>query len=96
MKKYKVFIDDNYHYMDESHRYKLGKFDTLEEAIEACKKVVDEYLNDAYQPGMTSDELLTSYVLYGEDPFIVGAEKKVPFSARDYARERIKEICNDS
>jgi hypothetical protein len=49
--KYRVLVDDNYHYMDESERYELGEFDTLEEAVAACKKVVDAFLKDAYRPG---------------------------------------------
>lgn len=39
--KFKVYVDDNFHYMDESHRYKLGEFNTLAKAIEACKEIVD-------------------------------------------------------
>ena len=30
---YSVYVDDNYHYQDESERYKLGDFATLDEAI---------------------------------------------------------------
>ena len=67
--KYKVFIDDNFHYMDESHRYKLGEYNTLEKAIEACKKIVDEFLRENYKSGMTSDELSAQYGMFGEDPF---------------------------
>jgi hypothetical protein len=44
---------------------------------------------------MTFGELLTQYIFYGEDPFIVGEDKKVHFSARDYASEKVKEICQD-
>ena len=91
--KYKVLVDDNSHYMDESDRYEAGEFDTVEKAIQACKRVVDEFLIDNYKPGMTSDELSAQYSLYGEDPFIVGAGEKVPFSARDYASARAEEIC---
>lgn len=36
-KKYEVYVDDNFHFMDESERYKLGAFETCEEAIAACK-----------------------------------------------------------
>ena len=34
--KYSVYVDDNYHYMDESERYKKGDYATLDEAIAAC------------------------------------------------------------
>lgn len=93
---YKVFVDDNFHSMDESERYALGEYATLEAAIEAARKIVDEYLLSAYLPGMTFDALLTSYVFFGEDPFIVAQASEgggVLFSARDYARRRCEEIC---
>ena len=91
--KYKVYVDDNFHYMDESHRYKLGEYKTLGKAINACKKIVNEFLHENYKPGMTIGELLTQYSLYGEDPFIIGADEGVPFSARDYASVKVREIC---
>jgi hypothetical protein len=91
--KYEVFVDDNFHYMDESHRYKLGEFKTLKKAINACKKIVDEFLIENYKSGMTCDELTAKYALYGEDPFVIGADERIPFSARDYASEKAEEIC---
>jgi hypothetical protein len=30
-KPYTVYVDDNFHYMDESERYKLGDFDDCRE-----------------------------------------------------------------
>jgi hypothetical protein len=93
---YKVLVDDNYHYMDESERYELGMFPTLAAAIEASQKIVDEFLLSAYQPGMTIGALLESYTFFGEDPFIVptaGEEGGVLFSARDYAKQRCEELC---
>jgi len=93
---YKVFIDDNFHYMDESERYELGEFSTLESAIEASKKIVDDYLLSAYRPGITANELAASYVSFGEDPFIIdtsGREVGILFSAWEYASRRANEIC---
>lgn len=92
-----VLVDDNFHYMDESERYSLGDFATLEVAIEAARKVVDEYLLSAFEPGMTCDALLTTYLSFGEDPFIIAtdpARTGVLFSARDYARSRCVAICH--
>jgi hypothetical protein len=94
---YKVFIDDNFHYMDESERYTLGEFPTLAAAIEAAKKTVDDYLLSTYKTGMTSQELNASYASFGEDPFIVNTmtnEGGVLFSARDYAMLRCNELCS--
>lgn len=91
---YTVFVADNYHYMDEDERYELGTFETLEAAIEACRKIVDEYLAGAHKPGMTARELFENYTTFGEDPYVVSsAVIGVPFSAWDYARQRCDEIC---
>ena len=93
---FKVLVDDNFHYMDDSERYELGTFPTLEPAAEAARLVVDEYLQSAYEPGMTSDTLLETYLSFGEDPFTVstgGAPSGVLFSARDYGRTRCEAMC---
>jgi len=86
--KYTVFVDDNFHYMDEEERYKLGEFDTREEALAAAKKIVDEFLDPSYEPWMTAHEMYEGYVMFGEDPFIVPDDPADRFSAWDYAKER--------
>jgi hypothetical protein len=93
---YKVLVDDNFHYMDESERYELGDFSTLDAAIEASAKIVDEYLRSAHKPGMSAQDLFSSYMSFGEDPFILATasqETEVLFSARDYAKRRCDELC---
>ena len=41
---YAVFVDDNFHYMNEDERYKDGNYATLEEAISKCQRIVDDFL----------------------------------------------------
>lgn len=89
---YTVYVDDNYHYQDEEHRHKLGEFASVDEAVAACKRIVDEYLQGAMEPGKSADDLYSSYVHFGENPFIAGADG-VPFSAWSYAKQRCEEIC---
>lgn len=89
---YKVMVDDNYDYMDTEKRYIQGEYGTLDAAIEACKKIVDEWLESAYQPGMGAEELCSSYKNFGLDPWISGIEKNI-FSAWEYAEKRCAEIC---
>lgn len=52
---YQVFVDDNFHYMDEGERYKLGDFATFEEALNACKAIVDEFLKANYKEGAKAE-----------------------------------------
>ena len=49
--KYTVLVDDNYHYQDETARHRLGSFDALEEAVRACKQVVDRSLEEMSSRG---------------------------------------------
>lgn len=92
---YQVFVDDNFHYMDEDERYKLGNFETFEEAVKACKLIVDECLNDGLKKGITAKELYSIYTGFGDEPFIVGEPVPYRFSARDYAKERCKQLCKE-
>jgi hypothetical protein len=95
--KYTVLVDDNFHYMDESARHRMGSFDTLDDAIAACKRVVDEWLEDSRKPEMTAGELYGMYQMFGEDPFIVSeGNRSVLFSAWEYAKKRCEEICGGS
>lgn len=93
MAVFTVYVDDNFHYMDESERRKHGKFETFEEAVAACKAIVGQCLQDGYAKDMTADELISQYVQFGDDPWISGDYQPYHFSARDYARVRVNEIC---
>ena len=97
MPEYKVLVDDNFHYQVEEERYELGTYATAEEAVGACRKLVDEWLMHTYKPGMTAARLYELYVCFGDDPFIVGppdTRAATRFSAWDYAQERAAAICN--
>jgi hypothetical protein len=90
--KYKVFVDDNFNFMDENERYADGVYNTYEAAVAKCKRIVDEFLEDAYEPGMTADQLYYgTYTMFGEDPFIVGS-KQGAYSSWEYAEQRCKEL----
>jgi hypothetical protein len=92
---YRVLVDDNYHYMDESERYELGSYATLEAAIQAAKVVVDSFLASEYHPGMNASQLYKQYLTFGDDPFILGPEQsEINFSAWEYARERCEALCS--
>ena len=89
--RYSVQVDDNFHYQDEGARYRLGDFTTLDDAVAACKKVVDQFLEAAASPDGTAAERYQHYAGFGPDPFITTDDPnvgKVPFSAWDYARQR--------
>ena len=67
-----VYVDDNFHFMDESERYRLGSFDQLEDAVSACRDVVEAFLRD--NTAKTAKDLFKSYVAFGDDPWIKSSE----------------------
>jgi len=83
-KKFEVFIDDNYHYMDESARTSAGLFSSLDEAIVKCKEITVSSLEHFYEEGITPEKLSAQWSLFGDDPFIRGSDEGVPFSARKF------------
>ena len=89
--KYIVYIDDNFHFMDESERYCAGEFDNPDDAVTKCIEIVDSYLEEATKIEKNADSLYSSYTMFGEDPFIIGPTD-VEFSAWDYAKKRSEEI----
>ncbi len=92
---FRVYVDDNYHYMDESERYLHGEFASLDEAVAAARRIVDDYLASALGDSPTADGLMASYCSFGEDPFIIAdppVGHGVLFSAREYARQRCREL----
>jgi hypothetical protein len=91
-KRYVVYVDDNFHYMDESERYKLGEFDDCRSAIATCKRIVDEFLN-ACDPKTDAGEMFTQYTTFGEDPWVSSDDPECKFSAWGYAKERCQEIA---
>jgi len=91
-KKYKVYVDDNYNYMDESARYADGSYGSLEEAVERCKEITIESLKHHYEPGISPDDLSAQWSMFGDDPFIFGGTGSVPFSARKFITT---ELCKD-
>jgi hypothetical protein len=91
-----MFVDDNRHYRDEENRSGPREFETVDAALVEGRKIVDDFLAEAHEPGMTAGELFALYRDHGEDPWIVpngDGPTTVVFSAWTYARERSEEIC---
>src|ERR1700733_4168479 len=97
MARYKVMVDDNFHFLEEDKQYQHGVFPTAEEAIAACKSIVDSDLAGFIKPGMTASELYQAYTDFGRDPFVVCVkpdDERVRFSAWTYAEERSSVVAS--
>ncbi len=86
--KHKVWIDDNFHFMDEDERVFHGEFSTPTQAIVACQKIVDANIESITENETDPDKAYESYVCFGDDPWIEGVE----FSASEYAKIKIREF----
>jgi hypothetical protein len=93
--RYRVLVDDNFHYQEEGERCELGRFETAAEAVAACQQLVEENLRRLYaqRPDSSPAELYEYYQSFGEDPFIVSDGDRVEFSAWTYAKERSEVIA---
>jgi hypothetical protein len=94
---YSVYVDDNFHFTDEEERYKLGDFATLDEAVAACKLLVDQFLKVEVPLDETAAERYEQYTGFGPDPFIVTNDPGAghpTFSAWSYANERCQEVVD--
>jgi hypothetical protein len=91
---YTVWVYDNYHYMDQDDGpYRLGDFDTCEDAVAACKRMLDDFLQVNHKPGMLAEQLWGIYTAFGDDPGVISPGNDCRFSAWDYAKQRCEELC---
>jgi hypothetical protein len=87
---YKVFVDDNFNYLDRSERYLFGEYESKEEAIITCKSIVDRFLNHNLEPNLSSLDLYQKWQSFGQDPWIKGGG----FDATVYAYSKSKKIID--
>ena len=88
---WKVFVDDNFHYMDEDERYLAGEFDSRDAAVAECRRIVDESLTSLYERGMDKERL---FELYKGSARIRSSWGQGPAaSLRGLRQERAAEVC---
>ena len=87
--KYKVFVDDNYHYGSDSDRMSAGSYRSLKRAIKKCQKITISSLKHLCEEGITPEKLSAQWSMFGDDAFIVGGDS-VHFSAREFVTT---ELC---
>src|ERR1700722_20140636 len=98
MPRYKVMIDDNFHYMDDDARREHGTYDSREQALAACRAIVEASVKAHLEPGMSAAALFKRYQDFGDDPFILvidGRDDDAKFSAWSYAQELCAMICGE-
>lgn len=71
---------------------RLGKFQSLDQAISTCKKVVDDYLTQYEHLAASPDLLTTNYLQHGPVPCINGVENLKAFDLYEYLNKRCNEL----
>lgn len=79
---YEVCTDDNYDKQGNSQAY-IGAYDSLEEAVQLCEKIVSQSVRGCAVPGKPAQKVFLSWCFGGTSAFIRGNDA---FSAEDYAR----------
>jgi hypothetical protein len=74
-------------------QYLYGVYRTAEEAHSAMQNIVDTFLNENYEVGMTADELFEEYNWLGDHPCIYEHGDTYASVARAYAASRCLELC---
>lgn len=85
---YKVVVAEHSHYRDESAQSAGEFYKDRMEAEEACREIVRNSLPGTIE-GLSlreREDRFKSYMMFGEDPFIVTDDPICRFSASSYAR----------
>jgi hypothetical protein len=76
---------------------RIGDYATLEEAVAASKRAIDEFLLREFKAEMTAAQLYAQYQEFGEVPCVFrddGLTMSIPgFNHWQYANARCLEIC---
>jgi hypothetical protein len=54
--RYRVLVDDNFHYMNADERRQAGVYKTVDKALAVCRRIVDRSLEQMYRRGMSPKE----------------------------------------
>jgi hypothetical protein len=82
--------------MDIAEVTEHGLFASADEAVAACKKIVDDDLASMWRPDTTPAELYRLYLAWGTDPFAIPInpdDPSVEFSAWSYAKQRCENVA---
>jgi len=76
-----------------AEEYAFGEFESLASAVAVARGLIDDYLRQAYRPGMGAEALYFSCDSFGPLPSVVRDGECCGFNARSYARGRCEELC---
>ena len=83
-----VFTDQKV--QSESAWFKIGDYEKLADAVNACKKVIDDCLSNSRYSLLSSDTLTLEYLKYGSMPCIRGVDNLDAFDPYDYLESKVR------
>ena len=93
---YLVEVNQPFHLSGEDERYEVGAYDRCEEARDACREIVEEFLASRKGAATSPEELFELYRDQGPEPFIVNRDGEsggpCSFSAATWAEQRCREL----
>ena len=92
--KFSVDVFSERRPLSESPWLHIGEFDDLNQAINSCKKVVDDFLSSRVNLAESADQLVADFLYHGDVPTISGAENLRSFDVYEYLAERSSQIHN--
>lgn len=92
--KFLVHVFSERRPLSESPWLHIGKFDDLNQAINICKKIVDDFLSPHVNVAESADQLVADFLHHGDVPTISGAENLRSFDVYEYLAERSSQIHN--
>jgi hypothetical protein len=90
-----LIIHNNFQYSDVSEIDDACSYSTYEDALFRVKALIDKFLVTNWKRGISPEELLAIFNLFGNDPSIISDDyvEYEHFSARNYSIKRVKVIC---
>lgn len=93
-KKYVVEVYSDRGSLDNKPWQILGEFGELEDAIDACKSVIDDFLMRSRLQQSGAESLINHFLNYGDVPCINGIENLSKFDIFEYLNFRCNEITS--
>ncbi len=88
-----VCVEDFSERFDGGSRRVVSTHETHASALTAARDRVEDGIVEFWRPGMSPEDFIRQWSMFGEDVFLVPDDGEPRFSAMEYARERIQELA---
>lgn len=85
--KYIILVTDHARTGEPDGEYKKGEYGSFEEAVAVCKEIIEESLDELYSQGMSEEDLMKRFVVFGLEAYCEG------FDSFSFAKECALKRC---